>query len=131
MILYKAFYKNYELKHDELLGALVERRKGLRRKSRVESGLKWARSVFGRMARDKQAIFVVPHELKLNDPTTLREEKTVFSAEEFLWMLREVDRELKGKVSPAVDAHPGDNEQPIRYRTVNHSSMQKAYSRFY
>ena len=64
MIIYKVLCKNYELKQDELMGALPERRKNLRGKSRAESGLKWAKLVFGQMVRDKQAIFVIPHELK-------------------------------------------------------------------
>jgi hypothetical protein len=67
VIVYKVLYKNYELKQDQLMGALAERRKDLRGKSRVESGLKWARLVFGQMVRDKQSIFVVPHELNLRD----------------------------------------------------------------
>ena len=67
MIVYKVLCKNYELKQDQLMGALAERRKDLRGKSRVESGLKWARLVFGQMVRDKQSIFVVPHELNLKD----------------------------------------------------------------
>jgi hypothetical protein len=70
------------------MGALAERRKDLRGKSRVESGLKWARLVFGQMVRDKQAIFVVPHELNLKDNTITPVEKKVFSKEESFWMLR-------------------------------------------
>ena len=31
----------------------------------LESGLKWAKSMFGQEVRDEHAIFVVPHELKL------------------------------------------------------------------
>ena len=79
MIVYKVLCKNYELKQDQLVGALAERRKDLRGKSRVESGLKWARLVFGQMVRDKQAIFVIPHELNLKDNTITPVERTVFS----------------------------------------------------
>jgi hypothetical protein len=64
MISYKVFYKNYKLKKGELMGILVERRKHLRGQSLFESGLKWAKSMFGQEVRDKHAIFVVPHELK-------------------------------------------------------------------
>jgi hypothetical protein len=64
MITYKVFYKNYKLKKGQLMGILVERRKHLRGQSLLESGLKWAKSMFGREVRDKHAIFVVPHELK-------------------------------------------------------------------
>ena len=65
MIVYKVLRRNYELKQDQLIGALAERRNDLRGKSRMESGLKWARLVFGRMVRDKQAIVVIPYELNL------------------------------------------------------------------
>ncbi len=46
------------------MGILVERRKDLRGKSPLESGLKWAKSMFGQEV-NKHAIFVLPHELKL------------------------------------------------------------------
>ena len=88
MIVYKVLCKNYELKQDQLMGALAERRKDLRGKSRVESGLKWARLVFGQMVRDKQAIFVIPYELNLKDNTITPVEKMVFSKDESFWMLR-------------------------------------------
>ena len=91
MIVYKVFCKNYELKQGQLMGALAERRKDLRGKSRVESGLKWAKLVFGQMVRDKQAIFVIPHELNLKDNIITPGEKIVFSKEESFWMLRELD----------------------------------------
>jgi hypothetical protein len=97
MIIYKVLCKNYELKQGELMGALVERRKDLRGKSRVESGLKWAKLVFGQMARDKQAIFVIPHELNLKGNTIMPVEKMVFSKEEFFRMMRGLDQELKRK----------------------------------
>ena len=64
MITYKVFYKNYKLKKGQLMGILVERRKHLRGQSLLESGLKWAKSMFGQEVRDKHAIFVVPRELK-------------------------------------------------------------------
>jgi len=88
MIIYKVLLKNYELKQGELMGALPERRKDLRGKSRVESGLKWAKLVFGQMVRDKQAIFVIPYELNLKDNTITPVEKMVFSKDESFWMLR-------------------------------------------
>ena len=64
-ITYKVLYKNYKLKKGQLMGVLVERRKNLRGKSLLESGLEWAKSMFGQEVRDEHAIFVVPHELKL------------------------------------------------------------------
>jgi hypothetical protein len=63
MIIYKVFYKNYELKKGELMGALKERRKNLRGKTMVETGLRWAKLTFGQLIKDKHAIFVVPKEL--------------------------------------------------------------------
>jgi hypothetical protein len=88
MIVYEVLCKDYEFKQAKLVGALAERRKDLRGKSRTESGLKWAKLVFGKMVRDKQAIFVIPHELKLKDNTIMPVEEKVFSKEESVWMLR-------------------------------------------
>jgi hypothetical protein len=65
MIIYKVLYKNFMLKKGDLMGILVERRKDLRGKSLLESGLKWAKSMFGQTVENKHAIFVVPHELNL------------------------------------------------------------------
>ena len=38
MIVYKVFYKNYELKRGELMGTLKERRKDLREKAFLKLG---------------------------------------------------------------------------------------------
>jgi len=95
MVIYKVFCKNYDLKQGELMGVLAERRKGLRGKTRVESGLKWAKLVFGQMVRDKQAIFVVPYEVNLKDNITMLVEKVVFTRQEFFGMMRGVDQELR------------------------------------
>jgi len=65
MIIYKVFYKNYEFKRGELMGTLTERRKNLRGKTEVESGLRWAKLRFGHMVKDKNSIFVVPNKLDL------------------------------------------------------------------
>jgi hypothetical protein len=97
MIIYKVFCKNYELKQGELMGALAERRKGLRGKTRVESGLRWARLVFGQMGRDKQAIFVVPYEVNLKENIIMPVEKMVFTREEFSGMMRRLDQRLRRK----------------------------------
>ena len=43
MVVYKVFYKNYELRKGELMGALIERRKDLRGMKQFESGLRWAK----------------------------------------------------------------------------------------
>ncbi len=63
-IAYKVLYKNQQLKKGDPMGVLVERRKDLRGKSKLESGLKWAKSMFGQTVKDKSKIFVVPDELK-------------------------------------------------------------------
>ncbi len=63
-IAYKVLSKNQRLKKDDPTGVLVERRKDLRGKSKLESGLKWAKSMFGQTVKDKSMIFVVPDELK-------------------------------------------------------------------
>lgn len=66
MIVYKVFFKNYKLKRGELLGILAERRDDLRGYTQVESGLRWAKLTFGHLVTDKNAVFVVPNELRLN-----------------------------------------------------------------
>ena len=84
MTIYKVFYKNYELKKGELIGVLIERRKDLRGLTQVEAGLRWAKLTFGHRVKDKQAVFVVPGELKSN--TKWLVDKAVFTREEFLGM---------------------------------------------
>jgi hypothetical protein len=69
MIVYKVYCKNYKFKVGEFIGGLIERRKDLRGRSKVESGLKWAKLTFGPMAKDKHAIFVVPTEMNLMNDT--------------------------------------------------------------
>ena len=64
-ITYKVLYKNHKRKKGELMGVLVERRKDGRGKSLLESGLRWAKSMFSETVKNKHAIFVVPHELNL------------------------------------------------------------------
>jgi len=95
MVVYKVFYKNYELKKGELVGMLIERRKDLRGKTRLESGLRWARLTFGRKVRDEKAIFVVPDELKPGGDTERLMEKGVFTRLELLGMHRPIDQEIK------------------------------------
>jgi len=41
------------------MGTLVERRKDLRGKSKLESGLNWAKSMFGQTVEKKHMIFVI------------------------------------------------------------------------
>ena len=88
MIIYKVLYKNYKLRKGELMGILVERRKNLRGQNLIESGLKWARSMFGQMVGDKQAIVVIPLEVTLRDNSVVPAEKMVFTGEEFFATMR-------------------------------------------
>ena len=81
MIVYKVFCKNDNLKKGESIGALAERRKDLRGKTKVETGLRWAKLTFGQLIKDKHAIFVVPKELNLGIDTRWLVEKGVFNKE--------------------------------------------------
>jgi hypothetical protein len=95
MIMYKVFYKNYELKKGELMGTLIERRKNLRGMTKSQTGLRWARFAFGQLVKDKYAIFVVPHELNLRNDAIIPVEKGIFAKEEFLAVMNVVDQEIK------------------------------------
>lgn len=95
MIVYKVFFKNFELKKGEFMGMLIERRKDLRGKTKIESGLRWARMAFGHRVKDERTIFVVPNELKLGNNTQWLIEKGVFTKEEFLGMVKLVEQEIK------------------------------------
>jgi len=95
MVIYKVYYKNYELKKGEFMGMLIERRKTLRGKTQIESGLRWARLTFGRMVKDERTIFVVPNELKLRNDTKWLMEKGIFTKEEFWGMVKLVEQEMK------------------------------------
>jgi len=94
MVVYKVFYKNFELKKGEFMGMLIERRKGLRGKTQVESGMRWARLAFGRMVKDEKTIFVVPNELKLGINTKWLIEKGVFTKEELLGLNKLIGQEM-------------------------------------
>ena len=87
-IVYKVFYKNYDLKKGEFIGALAERRKDLRGKTKVETGLRWARLTFSQLIKDKHAIFVVPEELNLGIGTICPVAKAVFNKEELVQSAR-------------------------------------------
>ncbi len=95
MVVYKVFYKNFELKKGEFVGMLIERRKDFRGKTELESGMRWAKVAFGHMVKDEKAIFVVPNELKLEIHTKSIIEKGIFTKEEILGMGKLVDQELK------------------------------------
>jgi hypothetical protein len=95
MVVYKVFYKNFELKKGEFVGLLIERRKDLRGKTQLGSGMRWAKVAFGRMAKDEKTIFVVPNELKLGIHSKSIIEKGIFTKEEILGVGNLVDQELK------------------------------------
>ena len=97
MVVYKVYCKNYELKKAEPMGMLIERRKDLRGMNQVESGLRWAKSAFGHLVKNKQTIFVVPDEWNLETDDRVRMEKEIFTKEEFLEMMKVMDQETKGK----------------------------------
>jgi hypothetical protein len=69
---------------------LVERRRDLRGKTSVETGLRWAKLTFGELVGDKHKIFIVPHELNLVSKNTKSfMEKGVYSKEGYLgWLSR-------------------------------------------
>jgi len=94
-VVYKVFYKNYELKKGEFVGMLVERRKNLRGKTQFESGLRWARLTFGHRVRDERAIFAVPDNLKPEGDTEWLVEKGVFTRVDLLAMVKPIDEEIK------------------------------------
>jgi hypothetical protein len=81
MIIYKVFYRDYELKKGELMAALSERRKGLRGRSQLESGIRWAKLMFGQMVKDKNAIFVVPDKLIWEENSIVPAEKPLYTEE--------------------------------------------------
>ncbi len=88
MLVYKVFYKNFELKRGEFMGMLIERRKDQRGKTHVESGLRWARSAFHHIVKDEKTLFVVPNEVMLGYDSRWLMEKGVFTKEEFLAMVK-------------------------------------------
>jgi len=95
MIIYKVFSKNYELKKGELMGMLIERRKGLRGMTQIQSGMRWANVIFGRMIKDKKLMFIVPRELKLRSDTRWLVEKGVFTKEELFGISKLMDQGIR------------------------------------
>lgn len=67
MITYKVFLKDDDLMKEDLIGVLAERRNDLRGKTLIKSGLEWAKLIFGDLVEDRQAIFIVPDELRSVD----------------------------------------------------------------
>ncbi len=69
MTVYKVFYKDYYRRKFVLLGTLIERRKELRGMSPLESGLKWAKSIFSGKVQDTRRIIVVPKDVNETSDT--------------------------------------------------------------
>jgi hypothetical protein len=92
-VVYKVFYKNYDLKKGQLMGVLIERRKDLRGKSRIESGLRWAKLTFGHLVKNKQMIFVVPDEMNLGTEAIVFLEKGILTNKEFWELVKGKDKE--------------------------------------
>jgi len=97
MMVYVVFCKDYEHKKGELMGVLVERRKDMRGKTQLESGLRWARLAFGHLVKDKKDIFVFPKEIKIGEEKNLLVEKGLFTKEEFLEVMKTIDQDMKLK----------------------------------
>ena len=94
MVVYKVFYKNYDLKKGELVGVLIERRKDLRGRSQIESGLRWAKLTFGHLVKDKQMIFVVPDEMNLGTDAIVFLEKGILTNQEFWELMKGKGKEI-------------------------------------
>jgi len=90
MTVYVVFRKDYEHRKGELIGMLVERRKDMRGKTPLESGLKWARWGFGHMVKDKKDIFVHPQEMEIGEENRLLAGKGLFTKEEFLEVMKTI-----------------------------------------
>ena len=90
MTVYVVFRKDYEHRKGELIGMLVERRKDMRGKTPLESGLKWARWGFGHMVKDKKDIFVHPQEMEIGEENRLFSGKGLFTKEEFLEAMKTI-----------------------------------------
>ena len=97
MVVYVVFRKDYEHRKGELLGMLVERRNDMRGETQWQSGLKWARSAFGHLVKDKRDIFVFPKQLKVSEDKMLLVEKGVFTKEEFFEAMKKIDQEIEMK----------------------------------
>jgi general secretion pathway protein A len=87
MIVYQVFSKDYEREKVTRLGMLVERRRDLRGKTRLEAGLTWARLTFGGSAKDKESILIMPKELEAGHATRVLMKRTIFYKDELLEMV--------------------------------------------
>jgi hypothetical protein len=97
MIVYVVFRKDYKHRKGELMGMLVDRRKDMRGKTPLESGLRWAKLAFGHLVKDKKDIFVFPKEFKISEDKRVLVGKGVFTKEEFLEVVRMMGQEVKRK----------------------------------
>jgi hypothetical protein len=105
-VVYKVFYKNYNLKKGELMGVLVERRKDLRGRSRIESGLRWAKLTFGHLVKDKQMIFIVPDEMTLGTDAIVFLEKGILTQKEFGELMKGKGKQINRKKEGERSSYP-------------------------
>ncbi len=91
MLVYKVFYKNFELKKGEFIGLLVERRRTTRGMTIAESGLRWAKLTFGR-ENNQKPIFVVPNEMNLGNEAKWLADKWMFTREELFGLAKFVEK---------------------------------------
>jgi len=106
MVVYKVFYKNYNLKKGELMGVLLERRKDLRGRGQIESGLRWAKLTFGHLVKDKQMIFVVPDEMNLGTDAIVFLEKGILTNKEFRELMKGKDKGINRKKEGGRSCYP-------------------------
>jgi hypothetical protein len=71
LVVYRVFYKDYQRKACTFVAELRERRKNLRGMTHSQTGLKWARLLFGETVRDRQALLVVTRNLNPQDESFL------------------------------------------------------------
>ncbi|MFB3883807.1 MAG: hypothetical protein ACE144_01190 [Thermodesulfobacteriota bacterium] len=94
MMVYVVFRKDYLYKKGELLGVLVERRKDMRGKTPMESGLTWAKMAFRHLVKNIKDIYVFPKEMKVAKDEKLLVEKGVFTREEYINVLKKIQQEM-------------------------------------
>jgi len=62
MLMYDVYQRDYKNGHLDKIAVLVERRRNPNR----QDGLKWARTMFGKLIRDVHAISVIPRKENIN-----------------------------------------------------------------
>ena len=128
MIIYKVYCKDYKQKRGSLLGVLAERRKDLRGKGQLESGLRWAMLTFGSSVKDRQTIFVVPRELDAGDAARALTEKGIFSIQEFSAIVGSggSGQEMRTRAEEP-ETKAGEKNEPLR----KEARESRSYNWFY